>query len=66
MSVRDLLRSLFNRDIEYIDEYVEDAAGVDADDIDDETRAVIAVTVAATASGGQDANYRIKSIKRVR
>ncbi len=70
MSLRDRLRSLFNRDIEYIDEYLEDdveeTSEISADDIDDETRVVIAVTVAALASADKDANYRIKSMKRIR
>ncbi len=60
--MREKLRRLFNRDIEYIDEYVDDVVD---EAIDDETKLVIAVTVAALASGHQDKHYRIRSIRRV-
>lgn len=73
MTFIEKLKEIFNRDIEYVDVYREDLApaaaksgAVDAGDITDEEKAVIAVTVAALAAGdAQNADFRIKSIKRV-
>lgn len=64
MSLKEKLRSFFNRDIEYIDEYIEDDFSFG--NIEEDIRVVIAVSVAAFASDDSDANYKIKSIKRVR
>lgn len=65
MSLKDKLRSLFNRDVVYIDEYV-DVDTVKEDDISDEEREVIALFVAAFAAEEKmESHFRIKSIKRI-
>lgn len=65
MSLRDKLRSLFNRDVVYIDEYI-DVDTVKEDDISDEEREVIALFVAAFAAEEKmESHFRIKSIKRI-
>ena len=77
MTFYEKLLALFNRDIEYVDEYIEDetdesvpptsAGSFNETDIAEEDKTVIAVTLAALASGdSKNADYRIKSIKRVK
>lgn len=70
MNIMDKLRQVFNRDTQYIIEYLEDEelAPANADlTIPEEDRVVIAVTLSALASGSKkNADYRIKSIRRVR
>lgn len=66
MSLSDKLRSLFNRDVVYIDEYVDLEEKVDESDITDEEKEVIALFVAAFAAEEKmEAHFRIKSIKRI-
>lgn len=66
MSLKDKLRSIFNRDIEYIDEYVETTQSYSEEDITLEEREVIALFVAAyAAEEKEESHFRVKSIKRV-
>ncbi|NCC83272.1 MAG: hypothetical protein EOM03_03985 [Clostridia bacterium] len=70
MNIKDNLRRFFNRDVEYIDEYLEDEDDneqVKTEEISEEEKTVIAVTLAALAAGcAKNADFRIHSIKRVR
>lgn len=67
MSLKEKFLSIFNRDVDYQIEYLEDEEETfDPHDIPEEDRVVIAVTLAALAAGeAKQADYRIKSIKRV-
>lgn len=68
MSLSDRLKSLFNRDVVYIDEYVDlsEDEGFDEADISDEEREVIALFVAAYAAEEKmESHFKIKSIKRI-
>lgn len=70
MNIKDNFRRFFNRDVEYIDEYLEDEDDneqVNTEEISEEEKTVIAVTLAALAAGSaKNADFRIHSIKRVR
>lgn len=66
MGLKDSLRRLFNREVIYIDEYVDMEEAVDENDITQEEREVIALFVAAfAAEEKEESNFRIKSIKRI-
>ena len=77
MTFFEKLLGIFNRDIEYVDEYIEDevdevitptaSGSFNESDVTEEDKTVIAVTLAALAAGdSKNADYRIKSIKRVK
>lgn len=61
-------KSIFNREPEIITEYVDDLPqAVDPMDVLEEDKVVLAVTIAALASEGRlNADYKIKSIRRVK